>query len=212
MQPILYLLGIVLLTGMANSPASVRSMGKVTHPSARGKWVVEQQSSLIIAGRTNINHFACGVPRYTQPDTICFLPEGSRGNVPGIPLCGTVRLNIDDFDCHNRTMTGDFKSIVLAKRFPQLKISFVNLEQMPATGSYTQSIKGWVEIELAGTCRLFEISYQALRSDSSTMVLNGARTLAFRDFALDPPSKMGGLVKVCDTLDVHFTLFLKQIE
>ncbi|TDW96710.1 YceI family protein [Dinghuibacter silviterrae] len=176
------------------------------------RWVVQKSSSLCIAGHTNINHFTCGVPQCAEPDTLYFLPEGSRGSVPGIPLCGTVRLNIDDFDCHNKVMTDDFKTTVRANRFPQLKISFINLERMPSARCCPEAVKGWVEIELAGTCRLFEIDYTILRSEPGVLELDGKRTLAFHDFALDPPRKMGGLIKVNDTLDVHFSLYLKQIN
>lgn len=202
MQPILYMLCWTLLAGIHNGH----------------RWVVQKESHLSITGHTNVNRFTCGVAQYATPDTICFLPEGSRGNVPGIPLCGAIRLNIDDFDCHNRTMTTDFKQTAMATRFPQLKISFINLERMPVPAGERMpvptrdTIKGWVEIELAGACRLFEVDYTIGRNKEGNLELTGVRKVLFRDFALNPPTKIGGMIRVSDSLDVCFTLSLQQID
>lgn len=205
-------LSLLAWTCLAALPAA--SDNGPVHPPAteRTKWVVLQASNLSITGHAGNKHFTCSVPQYAEPDTLSFLPEGSRGTIPGIPLNGTVRLNIDDFDCHNRAMTGEFKTTVLAPRFPQLRIIFVNLEQMPAFTTRPETIKGWVEIELAGTCRMFEITYTSRRAGSRNARFDGSRTLAFHDFALASPSKMGHLLNISDTLDVRFTLYLQQIE
>jgi len=42
--------------------------------------------------------------------------------------------------------------------------------------------------------------------------LTGSRQLCFSDFGLQPPQKMGGLVRVSETLDVKFMLCLRRIE
>jgi len=48
-------------------------------------------------------------------------------------------------------------------------------------------------------------------ADAGTVVLQGSRCLSFSDFGLAPPTKMGGLVRVKDALDVHFTLCLRRL-
>lgn len=197
---------------LATLPLSVGT-GPGSHPArGKSKWVVLTSSSLNIGGHTNFSRFTCGVPRYTEPDTLTFLAEGCRGQVPGVPLTGTLTLNVSDFDCHNRLMTDEFQTTLKHEKFPKLRIGFVNLERMPSFRPCPEAVKGWVTIELAGTCRAFEISYLANRYDSSEVELTGSRMIGFHDFSLDPPKKMCGLVRVSDSLEVQFSLCLKQIE
>jgi hypothetical protein len=187
--------------------------GTAPHPSKeKTNWIVQKSSSLSINGRTNINHFSCAVAQYSEPDTIAFLNEGCRGKLSGIPLCGTLKINIADFDCRNRMMTGEFKKTLLYKQYPQLKIIFLNLERMPAFLSQQETLKGQVFIELAGVSKQFEMDYTSNREDSGTVQLTGSRQLCFSDFGLQPPQKMGGLVRVNEMLNVKFMLCLRRIE
>lgn len=198
-----YLAALPLPEGMDHHQSPVR---------AQSKWVVLSSSSLSIGGHSNVCRFTCGVPRYAEPDTLTFLETGSRGQVPGVPLAGTLTLNVSDFDCHNRIMTGEFQSTLSHGKYPHLKIEFVNLEKMPSFQASPEAVKGWVVIELAGTSRAFEVSYTASRCDSCAVELTGVRTLGFHDFSLEPPKKMGGLVRVSDTIDVQFSLCLRKID
>ena len=175
-------------------------------------WIVQKSSSLSINGRTNINHFSCAIAQYSEPDTITFQNEEAPGRSSGIPLNGVLRINIGDFDCRNHAMTGEFKKTLLYKQYPQLKIIFLNLERMPDFTSQPETLKGQVFIELAGVTKQFEMDYTTNREDPETVELTGSRQLCFSDFGLQPPQKMGGLVRVNETLDVKFILCLRRIE
>jgi len=173
------------------------------------RWVVDKNSTLQISGRTNVNRFSCMVGEYADPDTICFA-KPCKG-VNGIALTGQIRLPIDGFDCNNRMMTGEFRKALHEQQYPELAITFLSLDRMPEPCGVLQSLKGWVDIGLSGVSRKFEIEYTSLMADEGTMVLQGNRKLGFSDFGLVPPSKMGGLVRVNDVLDVHFTLCLRRL-
>jgi hypothetical protein len=188
----------------------------------RVKWVVEKSSSIHIAGRTNINHFTCGVAEYASPDTVTFQAEACRGRFPGVSLCGTIHLDIAAFDCQNRLMTDDFKKTLQYKKFPQLVITFMSLQETgsgsdietaftPGVPGRKGAMKGWVEIGLAGSCRKFEVDYSSGGSDGRMMLLSGARNFCFSDFGLKPPSHLAGLIKVNDSLSVNFTLLLRKL-
>jgi hypothetical protein len=204
-----YIIGLTLLAflppGTATRPGNAPGKEKTN-------WVVLKSSSIEISGRTNVNHFSCGVPQYTEADTLRFLPEGPGAQVTGIGLSGTLRLDIDRFDCRSRVMTSEFKEALQYGRYPQLTIHFVSLEKMPGFTSRPEIIKGQVEIGLAGVTKSFAIDYTASRSDRCAVELTGVRPLSFHDFGLKPPHKMGGLVKVNDSLHVRFTLCLRQVE
>jgi hypothetical protein len=173
------------------------------------RWVVDKNSTLQISGRTNVNRFLCSVGEYAAPDTICFAKPCV--GVKGVALSGQLRLPIDGFDCNNRMMTGEFRKALRDRQYPELSISFISLDRMPEPCAVTQTLKGWVEIGLSGVTRQFEIDYRGLMVDGGTIVLHGSRALTFSDFGLAPPTKMGGLVRVKDDLDVHFTLCLRRL-
>jgi len=211
----LYFNCLLALGLCAGLPAglSVGNTAMATRPPAgKVSWIVQKSSSLSIHGRTNINRFSCGVAEYTEADTISFLSEGYRGQVRGIPLCGVLRINIGDFDCRNRVMTGEFKKTLLYHQYPQLKITFLSLERMPQFGVRPEILKGLVCIELAGISKQVEMDYATSREDAGAVQLTGSRRLSFSDFGLQPPQKMGGLIKVNDVLDVQFVLCLQRME
>ncbi len=210
-----YLLALSLCVGFTTGRLS-NPTGAAAIPAPPSKlkttWIVQKSSNLSINGRTNINRFSCGVAQYGEPDTITFLNEGCRGKISGIPLCGVLKINIEDFDCSNRMMTGEFKKTLQYKHYPQLRIVFVNLEKMPAFNAQPETLKGQVFIELAGITKQFEMDYTSNRQDPETVELTGSRQLSFSDFGLQPPQKMGGLIRVNETLDVKFMLCLRRIE
>lgn len=191
-------LGITLLAG--------------TPSREKVRWVVQKTSTLSIEGHTNVNRFSCSVNEYTEPDTITCLNTLSPNDPQGIPLRGILRIQIEDFDCHNRVMTGEFKKTLKYKQYPQLKVCFINLEKMPFAGNNTGTIKGNVDIELAGVIRRFEIDYAFCRTDASELKLIGTRCFRFTDFQMEPPRKMGGIIRVNDELNVQFILYLKQMN
>ena len=172
---------------------------------ARTKWHVERSSSISIAGSTNVNRFCCQVNEYITPDTITI-------NADGASFLGDLSVNIDDFNCNNRMMTGEFKKTLRYKEHPQLRIIFISLEKMPVFDAVPETVKGCVEVELAGICRKFDMTYSSCRIDTGNVELIGARAFGFSDFGLTPPRKMGGIVRVNDRLDVQFKLHLRQIN
>jgi hypothetical protein len=207
-----YLLALGLCVGFPAGLPVDKTEKASRPPAGKESWIVQKSSTLSIHGRTNINRFSCGVAQYTEADTITFLGEGCRGQVRGIPLCGGLRINIGDFDCRNRVMTDEFKKTLLYRQYPQLKITFLDLERMPVFGARPEILKGLICIELAGISKQVEMDYTTSREDAGTVQLTGSRQLCFSDFGLQPPQKMGGLIKVKDILDVQFVLCLQRME
>jgi hypothetical protein len=204
-------LGLLFFGLPAIAPGPAKAPDKTTAPGAKTTWIVQKSSSLSINGRTNISRFSCGIAQYGEPDTITILKEECRDKTTGIPLCGVLRINIEDFDCRNRVMTGEFKRTLHFRQYPHLKITFLNLEKMPVFGPRPETLTGQVVIELAGVSKQVVMEYASEREDAETIQLTGSRRLCFSDFGLQPPQKMGGLIHVDQSLDVRFILCMRQI-
>jgi hypothetical protein len=171
----------------------------------RTKWVISENSSLSVNGSTNINKFSCEIPTYDQADTMTLV----RGKE--VSLTGQIGLKIESFDCHNSMMTKDLRKTLKEKQFPRLYIHFLSLSAFPELTTEPQSITGWVNIELAGTSKRFEINYQISIDAQNVVHLLGAQNINFSDFNLVPPRKLGGMIKTNDLLIVAFHLKMEAI-
>lgn len=174
------------------------------------RWAVQKTSTIRILGSTNINNFGCDITGYYQPDTIYCSEENSISKL--VTLNGSLQIDILNFDCHNKMLTGDLRKTLKANEYPKLVIRFLSLERTPIIQNNKDALKGWVEIELAGSTRRFEVCYTFIKSGESLIQLNGKRSFSFADFKLTPPKKFAGMIKVNDTFNVDFNLLLDPVE
>lgn len=190
------LLGFFLIFLSLNFKLEKQAKGEIS------KWLISENSSLIVNGVTNVNKFSCAILPKTKTDTVMV----TKGQSGAILLSGTLNININDFDCNNAIMTRELKKTLRVKAFPYLHIKFLSLK-ITDNNLQTKIIKGEVEIELAGQTKCFQIEYQ-LKTLKNMMILSGNQFINFSDFNLQPPTKMGRLIKAKDKLEV--ALYLKM--
>jgi hypothetical protein len=184
-------------TGMANTQSVA---GIVT-------WVVEKNSTLCIEGKSNVNSFSCSIDEYAKKDTIVCANDLS---IP-IRLSGEIQMDILNFNCHSTLITKDLRKTLKAGQYPTMTIRFLSLQSMPMLQHKTELIKGWVEVQLAGVVKRFELNYSFLIGKSGMMQLDGSRNFLFSDFKLSPPRKMAGLIKIKNDFHVNFHLNLRTL-
>ena len=171
------------------------------------RWVVISGSSVKVDGSTNVNTFSCAITGSFKPDTIFV----NRNTDQPVQLRGSIRLDVHSFDCDKQGMTADLRKTLKAKEFPQLKIQFVSINKYPSANTKRDITKGVVVIELAGVSKRFEIDYQILSAETSYLNLIGSRKLYFSDFNIEPPRKLGGMIRADDALSVVFNLRMKVL-
>ena len=174
----------------------------------KARWIVLKGGTLRVNGSTNINTFSCLVANDSSPDTISFITNKDVS----VLMTGKIDLDIFGFDCHNPMMTADLRKTLKAKEYPTMKINFVSLNKYPDLKPSQESIKGLVNIELAGVIKRYEVSYKFYMDNQNTIHLIGDRSVNFSDFKLTPPRKLGGIIRANDNLDVEFGLSLKSIN
>lgn len=171
------------------------------------KWVLVENGSLSVGGSTNVNKFNCDISNYTNHDTIVLNKTNSN-----IILRGDVNLEINTFDCHHLLMTKDLRKTLKAKEFPQLKITFLTLNKYPNFKVSSDIITGWVEIQLAGVTKKFEVTYKFSMGSDKVIRMVGNKVVNFTDFNLVPPRKVGGMIKTNDALNIEFRLNFKELD
>ena len=176
-------------------------------PGRMIKWIVEKNSTLRVQGKTNINSFTCNINEYAKKDTIICINDP----VKPISFTGEIQMDILSFNCHSSMITKGLRKTLKSDEYPTMSIRFISLQFMPLLQNKTELIKGWVEVQLAGVVKRFELSYSFLQSGLVYLQLNGGRSFRFSDFKLTPPRKFGGLIKIKDDFDVNFQLVLRTI-
>ena len=94
-------------------------------------------------------------------------------------------------------MNKDVKSTVKATKFPKSTVTITNIK--PFGANYKCSL----------TFRITDktLSYQNMVLKTTKESLEGVVAVNFSDIALEPPTKMGGLIKVKDEFVIHFNLY-----
>jgi hypothetical protein len=174
--------------------------------SEEGKWIIDADSRLIIHGTTNVNTFRCSFNYAQNSDTLEFKKTGKTNEL--ILSKNRMRIPVRKFDCGNRQITKDFWETLQADTHPMLNIKFRSLENIPRDKS---SIKGLVDITLAGVTQRYTVWYNVIPSEGRTVLLKGNQSVNFSDFKLRRPQKLMGLIKVEECLEVEFNLQLREI-
>lgn len=170
------------------------------------RFIVQPSSRLIISGKTNINSFQCS-SAYCGRDTLV-LQEGGPGNRP-LFLKGYVGLDASAFNCGLQMMTNDFGKTIKSKEYPSISIDFISFERLPVYGCAEEKFKSHLKISLSGVTRSFEVTCSIEAKSNGQIHLKGGRNFIFSDFNLEPPTRMMGMVKVKEALDVNFHLILE---
>ncbi|GAB1446147.1 hypothetical protein MASR2M41_18990 [Flammeovirgaceae bacterium] len=168
--------------------------------------IVLPSSKVIIDGKTNVNSFRCAITQYTGKDTLVLL-EGGKNKKPFFKK-GYVGLEAARFDCGVQLMTSDFWKTIKYKEYPVVSIDFISFERTLQLTSGRDIFRGRMQISLAGVTKSFEMDCTIEVEESGLIHFKGGRRFTFSDFKLEPPSRMMGLVKVEDTLEVSFHLVL----
>lgn len=173
------------------------------------RWVITKGCSLKVGGSTNVNKFSCIIANYGQPDTLTLYKNNPAEPVK---INGSIKLDVQNFDCHNPVMTGDLRKTLKAKTFPKLTIRFISLNKYPKLNDQLEAIKGVVTIELAGVTKRFEVDYRFVSDGPKSINLIGSRQVNFSDFNIVPPRKIGGMIQTNNALNVEFNLKLKVLD
>jgi len=197
--PVSFLILLAFLTAMPSAAMQDRPLIK---------WVVMKGSSLAVNGNTNVNTFSCSISDYNKADTLAI----SSSNAAPISFNGRLSLDVHSFDCHHAIMTADLRKILKAKEYPKLYVRFLNLNKMPDLDQPQETVKGLVEIELAGVKKRFEVHYKLIKENSGLLKLTGTRNMNFTDFNLVPPRKLGGMIQTNYRITVEFNLRIKVLD
>lgn len=176
---ILIVLGLVLLFTMG----SAKPISLSIDPTI----IIIDQLQIEIHGNSTVGKYSCS-NTLAYRDTI-YLHSNSKNSLKSeIPM--------SNFQCGNRIMDKDLKTTVKASKFPKSTVSITNIK------AHGTQYKCNINFRITDKT----LTFQNLILKNTKETLEGSVAVNFSDIELEPPTKMGGIIKVKDEFVIHFSL------
>lgn len=162
-------------------------------------------SSLSISGNTNINEFECDFNTLYFKDqdiTVNFSEQGDVLNFRN----SVLPLENEKFDCGNRRINKDFKDLLKTDKHPEILLRIKEIDM-----KRREKAKVTLNFEIAGVEKNYTFPVQVTGEDQE-LCFNGKLQLNIKDFNLEAPSKMFGLIVIEEKIDINFNLNIKTRE
>lgn len=156
------------------------------------------ESTLIIAGSTNVNKFDCRFNNdlISKSITVSYVQREIRLKFSDFDL----KFLTDGFDCGNRRMNSDFQDLLVAEHYPDIVISVDKIELVSS-----EYVKAFITVQIAGNENCYEFPVQ-----TGNDRFEGKFKINIRDFNIEPPKKALGLIEVDEMIEVQFNLKIKR--
>ena len=173
-------MGLVLLFLMG----SAKPISSLIDPNSI---IIIDKLEIEIQGNSTVGKYNCS-NFFSYRDTI-FLNSNVKNSLKS-------EIAMSNFDCGNRIMEKDLKTTVKVSKFPKSTVTITNIK--PLGTNYKCNLNFRITDKT--------LSYQNLILKNNKESLEGSVAVTFSEIALEPPTKMGGIIKVKDEFIIHFNL------
>ncbi len=120
-----------------------------------------------------------------------------------------LSLKVNNFDSDNKMARRDFLKLVKADSYPTLGIQLNYIETTPGIEkeAYTKG-NVFVNITITGVTKPYNIPVTSTQHGEYVSI-NGAKKINIRDFGLEPPQEILGLIKVSEWISIQFHFVCK---
>jgi hypothetical protein len=196
MKKLLYLLAISFIISLSATAQ--------TQVSAE----ILKNSSLTIKGSTNIVPFKI----YQNGDKL------SRSKMAVLTTQNQKKIFVSqnqlsvvvkNFASNNTMALKDFLKLLKSDTYPTLQVQLNYLDLQPiAEKGKTYNGQALVNITITGVTKHYSIPITFV-SNGNEHTVNGSKKLSIRDFGLTPETKMMGMIKVSEWIDIDFHIICK---
>ncbi|WP_066217716.1 YceI family protein [Formosa haliotis] len=156
-------------------------------------------SKLTVNGVTNIANFACNFNALTLKNKIPVSYTISENSI-AFNKAKLVLVN-NEFDCGRKLINKDFHKLLKTEDYPEIEI---NLKEVKRSITKPVRTTATVDFKIAGVTKTYTIPISVSRDH--TLKASGDIRLNIRDFGLENPKKVLGLIKIEDVVTIHFQL------
>ena len=118
-------------------------------------------------------------------------------------------INVKDFNSSNKMALRDFLKLVKADSYPtiRIKLNYFEVDQKFNNKNISKANVS-VDITITGKTKQYTIPVSS-NHDSEIYTLKGIEKLNIRDFGLEPPVEMMGLIRVNEWIKIEFNIICK---
>lgn len=169
---------------------------------------IQKNSSLTIKGSTNIVPFKIyqnGDKLSRSKMTVLTTQNQNKIFISQNQLSVIVK----NFASNNTMALKDFLKLLKSDQHPtlQVQLNYLDLQPLSEKGK-TYNGQALVNITITGVSKQYSIPITFV-SNGNVYTVNGSRKLSIRDFGLTPESKMMGMIKVSEWIDIDFHIICK---
>ena len=150
--------------------------------------IIIDKIEIEILGNSTVGKYNCVNP-HSYRDTI-YLNSTTKNSLKS-------EISMSNFECGNKIMNKDLKTTVKAVKFPKSTVTITNIK--PFGTNFKCSLNFRITDKT--------LSYQNLVLKNTKENLEGTVAVKFSDIGLEPPTKMGGIIKVKNEFVIHFNLY-----
>lgn len=163
-------------------------------------------STITIYGKTNINSFQCSMDQPAVNDAIVVknLWSNQKLEFEGLKL----KYRVDAFECGIHAMNSDFQELLKADEEPYLFLQLNSISLHSNNDAFEElDVDAEVIVYLAGVEKTIHVKGGKVYNHSSAhMTLQGDKGLLMTDFNIEPPTKMFGMIKVTNDIEIEFEI------
>ncbi|MDP4291065.1 MAG: hypothetical protein Q8908_08290 [Bacteroidota bacterium] len=170
---------------------------------------IQNESYLKLVGSTNIASFNLIQKGDKIPNKRFVIPVSqNKGQI--ILGQNQLSLSILNFSSDNPIAYHDFVQLLKVKLYPQLFVQLQNLTLQPEGNKPATTLSGnaSVAITITGVTKNYMIPFTSTRN-GDIVTVEGTHKMNIRDFGLVPPTKMMGLVRTSEMVDIKFHFIFK---
>lgn len=158
-------------------------------------------SGLSITGDTNINKFQCvfNTAYLKEAQKIYYSRKDSIMNFRSAILV----LNTNGFDCGNKGINQDFHDLIKSDQYPEILLEINQVRLRTKEFGVAK-----ICITMAGKQKYYDVPINI--KDGTIAQFQGELELNIKDFNLEPPKKLFGIIVVKDEIEINFDLRVKK--
>ena len=169
-----------------------------------------KNSWLAINGTTNVLSFKLiqhGEKLLNKPITITATQNLNKIYLSQNQLIITVK----NFSSDNPMALRDFLKLIKSNSYPAIKVQLNHIETLPENNKDVFSkVNVSVNITIIGLTRQYNFAVTSNKK-GECVSLEGSKKISIRDFGLEPPTEMMGLIKVSEWINIDFQMICRII-
>jgi len=124
-----------------------------------------------------------------------------------------LALSVQNFSSDNPIAYHDFMQLLKVKQFPQLFVQLQNMTLLHSNNKTVTTLNGnaGITITITGVSKNYDIPFSSSRT-GDIITVEGTHKFSIRDFGLVPPTKLMGLVRTSEIVDIKFHFIFKMIN